>query len=102
MELRSCQATHRSPSEGRCGHRLSRRDSMAERLRIPVDPTDPVNMTPAARTAEIAAILALGVLRLRARAALPSKSSPVPSEAAESGRNCLDDTPETRLHVPRG
>jgi len=36
-----------------------------------IDPTDPANLSPAERVAEIAAILAEGVERLRHRAAIP-------------------------------
>lgn len=65
------------------------------------DPTDPAKMTPEQRVEEVAAILAAGVLRLRARAALPPPAAPseIPSD---SGRNGLDDAPETRLHGPHG
>jgi hypothetical protein len=43
------------------------------------DPTDPDLLTPEQRLAEIAAILAAGVLRLRHRSAIPTpQSSPLP------------------------
>jgi hypothetical protein len=40
------------------------------------DPTDPAHLTPDQRLAEIASILAEGVLRLRARAALTPPVGP--------------------------
>jgi hypothetical protein len=59
------------------------------------DSTDPANMTPEARLIEVAAILAEGLRRLQRRGAIPGQN---PTEtASESGRNCLDDPPETRL-----
>ena len=43
------------------------------------DPTDPDLLTAEQRIAELAAILAAGVLRLRGRSAIPAhESSPVP------------------------
>lgn len=51
------------------------------------DPTDPACMLPDERLAEVAGILAEGVLRLRRRAAA-SGNSPVTVQPAESSRNC--------------
>ena len=78
------------------------------------DPTNPANMSPEERVAEIAAILAEGELRLRAQAAVaaipgdPALPAAVPAGAAapeippESGRNCLEAGAEKRLHEHRG
>jgi hypothetical protein len=68
------------------------------------DPTDPANMTPEERVAEVAAILAEGVLRLRRRAAVPAVPgdvSPV-KNPLESGQNGLDDCAGTSPHGHRG
>ncbi len=65
------------------------------------DPTDPANMTPEERLAEVAAILAEGVLRLRRRAAVPATVAPA-RNLLESEQDGLDDSPETRLHGHRG
>jgi hypothetical protein len=59
------------------------------------DPTDPANLTPEARLAEVAAILVEGLRRLKRHVAIPTQNST--ETASESGRNCLDDAPETRL-----
>ncbi len=61
------------------------------------DPTDPDSMTPEHRLAEIAQILAAGVLRLHQRAALPASDIP-----PDSAPNRLADGGETRLHGHRG
>jgi len=68
------------------------------------DPTDPANMTPEERVAEVAAILAEGVLRLRRRAAVPAVPDDVPpvKNPLECGQNGLDDCVGTRLHGHRG
>jgi hypothetical protein len=68
------------------------------------DPTDPANMTPEERVAEVAAILAEGVLRLQRRAAVPAVPSDVPvvKIPPESARNSLEECGETRLHGHRG
>jgi hypothetical protein len=65
------------------------------------DPADPVHLTPEQRLEEIASLLATGVLRLQRRAALASSCnhSEFPSDSAPNG---LDESPETRLHGPRG
>lgn len=65
------------------------------------DPSDPARLEPEDRVAEIAAILAAGVLRLRARSALIAENSDV-SDPADSGRNCLEVCRETRLHEHHG
>lgn len=65
------------------------------------DPSDPANMTPEERVAEVAAILAEGVLRLRRRTAVPGDVPPV-GIPLESEQNGLDECAETRLHGHRG
>ena len=65
------------------------------------DPSDPANMTPEERLAEVATILGQGVLRLRRRAAVPA-DIPHPSNPSESEQNGLDECAETRLHGHRG
>jgi hypothetical protein len=56
--------------------------------------------TPEQRRGEIARILAAGVLRLRARAALPAATPPpAPQILSKSGANCLEVVSETRLTV---
>jgi hypothetical protein len=65
------------------------------------DETDP--MTPFERRRAIARILAAGVLRLGARAALPDPATiSFPKILTESGPNCLEVLPETRLTVHDG
>jgi hypothetical protein len=55
------------------------------------------------RLREIARILAGGVLRLRARVALPpAVQLPAPQILLESGPNCLEVPPETVLSVHTG
>lgn len=63
------------------------------------DPTDPALMTPAARLVELASILAVGVRRLRQRAAIPVSS---PGEPASSRQICLAGCPEGRPDGPCG
>jgi hypothetical protein len=65
------------------------------------DPTDPANMTPEERVAEVSAILAEGVLRLRRRAAV-SHDVPAVKIPLESGQKGLEESAETRLHGHRG
>ncbi len=65
------------------------------------DPTDPANMSAEERVAEVAAILAEGVLRLRRRAAVPG-NVPANNIPLESGQIGLDAGAETRLHGHRG
>lgn len=55
---------------------------------------DPAFLTAEQRRSELAAILAAGFLRLRARAALPGAESP-----SNSGAACLDVPAETVLSV---
>ena len=68
------------------------------------DPTDPANMTPDERLAEVAAIFAEGVLRLRRRAALSAPKLTVihPIESAESAANGLEVPSESSPHGQRG
>lgn len=68
------------------------------------DPADPAILTPEQRLAEVSAILAAGVLRLRRRCALPTTSPPVGNlqNPQESGETGLELSSETRLHVQRG
>jgi hypothetical protein len=56
------------------------------------------------RLREVARILAAGILRLRARAALPPSSEHLPGLQIppESGPNCLELPPETGLSVHTG
>ena len=56
-------------------------------------PDDPVALAPAERLAEVSAILARGILRLRSRAALPA------GDSRDSSRNELDSGHETSPHV---
>src|SRR4029079_2685648 len=65
------------------------------------DPTDPALLSPDQRLAEIASILAEGVLRLRARSALASAIGPA-LPASDSPRIRLDDCGQTRPHGPTG
>ena len=65
------------------------------------DPTDPANMTPEERVAEVAAILAEGVLRLRRRAAVRGNVSAV-ENPLESGEKGLEHVAETSPHGHRG
>ena len=64
------------------------------------DPSDPLNMTPEARVAELAALLAEGVLRLRQRSALTS--NPTINPPPESPICGLDVCPGTSLHGHHG
>ena len=68
------------------------------------DPTDPTNMTPDERLAEVASILAEGVLRLRKRQAVVASDGPCihAVESGQSGRIRLEVPSETRLHGQRG
>ena len=65
------------------------------------DPTDPAHLTPDQRLAEIASILAEGLLRLRARSALASPIGPA-SPASDSPPIRLDDCGQSRPHGPTG
>jgi hypothetical protein len=68
----------------------------------PVD--DPFFLTPDERLAEVASILAAGVLRLHARAALPDDagSQSAPENLTESVSSCLEVSDETVLSVHNG
>jgi len=57
------------------------------------DTVDPARMTSEERLAEIASILARGLLRLHMRGALPAE------KLSDSGRNKLDSGRETSPHV---
>lgn len=65
----------------------------------PID--DPSRLTPDERLSEVAGILAAGILRLRARAALPDKpgDSDGPENPGERGVSCLEVPEETVLSV---
>ena len=63
---------------------------------MPAFENDPATMTPEQRLQEVAAILALGVLRLRA--AIPT----IPESASESGQKSLDLPPQTSPDGQRG
>ena len=65
----------------------------------PID--DPSFSTPDERRSEVASILAAGVLRLRARAALPG-ADPAPEKPPESAITCLEVLDETVLSVHSG
>ena len=68
------------------------------------DPTDPANMTPEERLAEIGMILGQGVLRLRQRQAVSAPdAAPIhPVESVESAGTGLDECAETSPHGQRG
>lgn len=65
----------------------------------PID--DPSFLTPDQRRSEVASILAAGVLRLRARAALAG-DDPGPENPPDSGLTCLEVPDETVLSVHNG
>ncbi|MBK8915012.1 MAG: hypothetical protein IPM64_10510 [Phycisphaerales bacterium] len=72
---------------------------MASR-RIIIDPTNPAAMTPEQRRAELATILAAGVIRhfeQRHLAAVPMSEN-----AANSGETRLEVPPDPRPYGPRG
>ena len=73
-------------------------------MAIANDPTNPANMTPDERLAEVAAIFAEGVLRLRRRAAnlTPKLTVIHPVESVESAGTGLDECAETSPHGQRG
>jgi hypothetical protein len=62
---------------------------------------DPALLTAEQRLSEVAAILAAGILRLRARAALPA-TEPGPEIPVDSGATCLDVRAKTVLSVLAG
>jgi hypothetical protein len=61
---------------------------------------DAAPMSPAERRAAVAAILALGVLRLRQRVALPPENDP--KKNPKSGQDCLEVPGKTVLSVHTG
>jgi hypothetical protein len=65
---------------------------------------DPAFMTSEERLREVASIFAAGLLRLRARAALPTDPGqiPEPENLSKSGQDCLEVSPETVLSVHTG
>jgi hypothetical protein len=65
----------------------------------PID--NPSRLTPDERLSEVAGILAAGILRLRARAALPEEpgDSDDPENRDERGVSCLEVSAETVLSV---
>ena len=65
---------------------------------------DPSSLTPDERFAEVAGILAAGILRLHARAALPDNATEqsAPENAAESGFPGLEVSDKTVLSVHNG
>ncbi|QOJ14604.1 MAG: hypothetical protein HRU75_08110 [Planctomycetia bacterium] len=68
--------------------------------RIIIDPSHPATMTPEQRRAELAAILAGGVIRhfeQRHLAAIPMSQN-----AADSGESRLEVPPDPRPYGPRG
>ena len=65
----------------------------------PID--DPSFLTPDERLSEVASILAAGVLRLRASAALPG-DDPNPEIPPDSWPTCLEVPAETVLSVHTG
>ena len=66
----------------------------------PID--DPSFLTPDERRSEVAGILAAGVLRLRARAALPEVAAVELPPDEETGGSCLELSDETVLSVHHG
>jgi hypothetical protein len=70
----------------------------------PTGPEQAEALAPERRRGEIAEILAAGILRLHARAALPVVSSEQggPKNPEESGRACLEVSPEVVLTVHSG
>jgi hypothetical protein len=69
-----------------------------------MDPDHDHPPTPDQRLRAVARILAAGILRLRARAALPASAAelPVPRILPENAANVLDVPAETRLSVHPG
>jgi hypothetical protein len=68
-----------------------------------MDPDERATLTPDDRLRAIARVLAIGVLRLRARAALPTPAElPAPRILPENAANPLDVPGETRLSVHPG
>ncbi|MCG3125583.1 MAG: hypothetical protein CHACPFDD_00408 [Phycisphaerae bacterium] len=68
--------------------------------RIIIDPTHPAGMTPEQRRAELASILAVGVIRhFEQRHLAPF---PMSENAADSGETRLEVLPDPRPYGPRG
>jgi hypothetical protein len=67
-------------------------------MAVPFDPTDPRNLTPEQRLDELAAILATGVRHVLALRVSPATSASQEQIPAESFRNCLEVSPQSRLH----
>lgn len=67
-------------------------------------PFDDSLLTPDERRSEVASILAAGILRLSARAALPGDAPevPAPENPAQSASSCLEVSDETVLSVHPG
>lgn len=63
---------------------------------------DPASLTPAERFQEIARVLALGVLRLRAATAAGAAGQPGLKNLAETGNSCLEVPANTVLSVHTG
>ena len=62
---------------------------------------EPASLTSDERLSEVASILAEGILRLHARAAL-SGDSPIPKILPDSGPSCLEVPADTVLSVHSG
>src|SRR5690348_5513013 len=96
------QATHRSRSEGRCGHRdllleLPMTRYADAKAQTDFDPTDPKHLTPEQRLDELCALLATGTRRLIAGGAHISIATPHTSPGqipGESSQIELDESPE--------
>jgi hypothetical protein len=70
-------------------------------MAVPFDPTDPRHLTPDQSLDELAAILATGVRRMLALRVSPATSPTLPPPGQippESCRNCLEVSPQSRLH----
>lgn len=74
--------------------------------RIIIDPSHPATMTPEQRRAELATILAAGVIRhfeQRHRIAVDGRDAhPTQKSAADSGETLLEVPPDPRPYGPRG
>lgn len=68
---------------------------------VPMRPDDPSLLTPNERRGEVASILAAGILRLRARAAIPGDDPPA-EISPESATARLEVPAETVLSVIHG
>lgn len=68
------------------------------------DPTDPACITPEERLAEVAAVLAEGMLRLRQRSGILPTSTPpeISGNPLESGQIGLELSAKSRLHGQHG